>query len=74
MCGFFFKFPSANTDAGIFGPGNGPVWLPDIDCSSVDASLSQPGLLACSLPKHLGKREPSCTHEVDAGVICASKY
>ena len=48
-----------------FGPGSGPIWYDDVDCSGTEMNLTQ--CLHTALGTH------NCSHDEDAGVVCASK-
>lgn len=45
-----------------FGPGTGPIFFSNVDCTVNDTTLAQ-----CS---HGGLNIAACTHEEDAGVVC----
>ena len=65
---YFFPFhPSAvrPTAGGVFGAGEGEVFLDDLLCLGSEASL-----LAC--PRAVSQH--SCTHADDAGVVCGGTY
>lgn len=49
-----------------FGEGSGPIWLSDIRCSGVEASLQNcyQGPLGTAY----------CSHQEDAGVACQGKH
>uniref|UniRef100_A0A3B4EH83 SRCR domain-containing protein n=1 Tax=Pygocentrus nattereri TaxID=42514 RepID=A0A3B4EH83_PYGNA len=46
-----------------FGPGSGPIWMDDVDCSGSESTLKKCQLTG--LVKH------TCNHTKDAGVICS---
>uniref|UniRef100_S4RSS1 Uncharacterized protein n=1 Tax=Petromyzon marinus TaxID=7757 RepID=S4RSS1_PETMA len=46
-----------------FGPGNGPIWLDDVQCSGYEHQLS-----SC---QHLPWGRHNCVHQEDASVICS---
>ncbi|XP_030208387.1 deleted in malignant brain tumors 1 protein-like isoform X6 [Gadus morhua] len=45
-----------------FGPGQGPIFLDDINCSGNESNLTQCG--------HSGLGSHNCDHHEDAGVVC----
>ncbi|KAL4241093.1 Neurotrypsin [Mactra antiquata] len=47
---------------GMFGPGNGAIWMDEVSCIGNEADITQ-----CS---YLGPRDHTCTHDEDVGVIC----
>ncbi|XP_055993193.1 soluble scavenger receptor cysteine-rich domain-containing protein SSC5D [Sorex fumeus] len=49
----------------FFGEGTGPVWLSELDCRGGEAGL---GLCA-----HRGWKAHVCSHEEDAGAVCAGQ-
>uniref|UniRef100_A0A4W4GEE2 SRCR domain-containing protein n=1 Tax=Electrophorus electricus TaxID=8005 RepID=A0A4W4GEE2_ELEEL len=48
-----------------FGPGSGPVWMDDVDCSGLESTLKK-----C---RSSGMGVSDCHHGRDAGVICSGK-
>ena len=46
----------------FFGPGSGPIFLDDVNCTTAESDLTQ-----CD---HNGIGNHSCEHGDDAGVIC----
>ena len=59
---------SVASAAGGFGPGTGPIWFTDVDCSSLIGN----GLSAlCLLNSFIGMTD-NCFHDNDAGVLCTS--
>nr|XP_032814124.1 deleted in malignant brain tumors 1 protein-like isoform X2 [Petromyzon marinus] len=48
-----------------FGPGNGPIWLDDVQCSGYEHQLS-----SC---QHLPWGRHNCVHQEDASVICSEE-
>ncbi|KAI4878979.1 hypothetical protein NFI96_032273, partial [Prochilodus magdalenae] len=46
-----------------FGPGSGPIWMNDVQCSGSEATLRN--CLSSESSKH------NCDHSKDAGVICS---
>ncbi|KAL6460140.1 hypothetical protein MHYP_G00318990 [Metynnis hypsauchen] len=46
-----------------FGPGSGPVWMDDVNCSGLESTL-----MNCTF-REWG--ESYCSHDEDAGVICS---
>ena len=47
-----------------FGPGDGTIWMDDINCTGSERSLTE-----CS---HNGWGIENCDHNEDAGVLCSS--
>ena len=48
-----------------FGPGNGTIWLDELNCRGNEESLAN-----CS---HIGWNMSDCDHSEDAGLICAGR-
>ncbi|KAI4905830.1 hypothetical protein NFI96_001464 [Prochilodus magdalenae] len=46
-----------------FGPGSGPIWMDDVDCSGSESTLK-----SCSSSE---SSKHNCDHSRDAGVICS---
>ena len=49
-----------------FGPGNGPIWLDDLQCNGTEMSIE-----FCS---HSEFGVHNCIHDDDVGVVCACTY
>ena len=50
---------------GAFGPGTGPIWMDDVECTGDERLMMQ-------CPQHrLGLGNSDCTHQEDAGVECS---
>ncbi|XP_071796352.1 scavenger receptor cysteine-rich type 1 protein M130-like [Asterias amurensis] len=49
-----------------FGPGNGPIFMDDVQCDGSESSL-----LDCQLGQHLGSHD--CWHSKDTGVVCTDE-
>ncbi|KAI4876034.1 hypothetical protein NFI96_008929, partial [Prochilodus magdalenae] len=49
--------------AAYFGPGSGPIWMDDVNCTGSETTLKN-----CTFT---GWDESYCGHEEDAGVICS---
>lgn len=49
----------------FFGEGTGPVWLSELACRGAEMELGR-----CT---HRGWRAHVCSHEEDAGVVCAGE-
>ena len=49
----------------FFGPGTGPIWLDNVECSG-----SESRLVFCD---SLGKGNHNCDHTEEAGVVCQSE-
>ncbi|XP_055001064.1 soluble scavenger receptor cysteine-rich domain-containing protein SSC5D isoform X2 [Sorex araneus] len=49
----------------FFGEGTGPVWLSELDCHGGEAGLG--------LCTHRGWKAHVCSHEEDAGAVCAGQ-
>ncbi|CAI8006184.1 Scavenger receptor cysteine-rich type 1 protein M160 [Geodia barretti] len=62
--GLPFQFPFARSFA-HYGPGQGPIYLDDLDCSGHEISL-----LECP---HIGVGNHNCGHLEDAGVYCSTE-
>ena len=51
---------------GVFGPGEGPIWMDYVQCNGTEESIDQ-----CNFP---GWGIHSCSHYSDASVVCASEW
>lgn len=51
--------------ASSFGPGDGMIWLENMDCSSEHLNISD-----C---QHSGWGNTNCDHSQDAGIICLTE-
>ena len=49
-----------------FGPGNGTIWIDNVDCSGDEDSLNE-----CDIDWMNHHTKSSCSHNDDAGVICS---
>ena len=55
-----------SVSASLFGVGDGPIWLDDVDCSG-----SEDSILDCP---HDGFGVHNCGHTEDIGIICGGCY
>lgn len=46
----------------MFGGGEGPIWLDDVDCTG-----SEDSIFDCN---HTGFGEHNCGHAEDVGIVC----
>ena len=60
-----YTMATSSPGQAAFGPGSGPIWYDDVDCSGTEVYLTQ-----CS---HTTFGTHNCSHDEDAGVVCASK-
>ena len=47
---------------GRFGQGSGPIWMDNVNCSGIEAHISN-----CP---HIGFGNHNCNHREDASVVC----
>ena len=63
VCGFFnFTGRSEAVGGGMFGEGDGTIWMDNVECYGDESRLDQ-----C---KHNGWSLHNCRHKEDAGVKC----
>ena len=59
-----FNGPAQPKKNGVFGPGEGPIWLDGLHCSG-----NESGIVQCV---HAPWGDHNCQHNEDAGVVCSS--
>lgn len=75
VCDDFFSFPEGSivcrqlnylnalsTSSSLFGAGEGPIWLDNVDCTG-----SEDSIINCD---HNGFGVHNCDHTEDIGIIC----
>lgn len=60
-----FPFAVAAVSSSVFGPGEGPIWMDNVECNGTESHIGE-----CQRPPI---DTINCVHAEDAGVLCSSE-